>query len=161
MMYTVGEAARRIGVAPSTLRYYEKEGLLPFVERSSGGIRMFQEKDFAGLQIIQCLKRSGLSIKDIRAYMEMATEETTHLEERLQLFLKQKALVEEKMAELQDMRDTLNYKCWFYETAIAAGTTAVPANMDVEDIPEPYRSAKKKMIRELESQKEPSRRPQN
>ena len=46
MYYTVGETACRLGVAASTLRYYDKEGLLPFVERSSGGIRMFKESDF-------------------------------------------------------------------------------------------------------------------
>ncbi len=48
MIYTVGEAAKKIGVAPSTLRYYDKEGLLPFVERSGGGIRMFKDSDFNG-----------------------------------------------------------------------------------------------------------------
>ena len=47
MYYTVGETACRLGVAASTLRYYDKEGLLPFVERSIGGIRMFKESDFA------------------------------------------------------------------------------------------------------------------
>ena len=45
MVYTVGEMAKLLGVAASTLRYYDKEGLLPFVERSSGGIRMFRESD--------------------------------------------------------------------------------------------------------------------
>ena len=46
MIYTVGEMAKKIGVAPSTLRYYDKEGLLPFVERLSGGIRVFKEADY-------------------------------------------------------------------------------------------------------------------
>ena len=45
MAYTVGEMARRMGVPASTIRYYDKEGLLPFVGRSSGGIRVFTEKD--------------------------------------------------------------------------------------------------------------------
>lgn len=57
MLYTVGEMAKRLGVAASTLRYYDKEGLLPFVERSSGGIRMFKDADFEWLQIIECLKK--------------------------------------------------------------------------------------------------------
>ena len=54
MIYTVGEMAQRMGVPASTLRYYDKEGLLPFVERSSGGIRMFRENDFEWLQVIRC-----------------------------------------------------------------------------------------------------------
>ncbi len=58
MTYTVGQMAKMLGLAGSTLRYYDKEGLLPFVERSSGGIRMFREKDYEWLQIIECLKKS-------------------------------------------------------------------------------------------------------
>ncbi len=54
MIYTVGEMAQKLGVPASTLRYYDKEGLLPFVERSSGGIRMFRETDFEWLQVIRC-----------------------------------------------------------------------------------------------------------
>ena len=53
MLYTVSEMAKRLGVAPSTLRYYDKEGLLPFIERSDGGIRMFKDTDFEWLSIIE------------------------------------------------------------------------------------------------------------
>ncbi len=67
MVYTVGEMAKLLGVAASTLRYYDKEGLLPFVERSSGGIRMFRESDIEWLQVIGCMKKAGMSIKDIPA----------------------------------------------------------------------------------------------
>ena len=53
MIYTVGKMAQKLGVPASTLRYYDKEGLLPFVERSSGGIRMFRKTDFEWLQVIR------------------------------------------------------------------------------------------------------------
>ena len=72
MVYTVGEMAKKLDVPASTLRYYDKEGLLPFVERSSGGIRMFQESDFEWLQVIGCMKKAGMSIGDIRQYIELA-----------------------------------------------------------------------------------------
>ena len=72
MIYTVGEMAQKLGVPASTLRYYDKEGLLPFVERSSGGIRMFRENDFEWLQVIGCMKKAGMSIRDIRQYIEQA-----------------------------------------------------------------------------------------
>ena len=68
MIYTVDEMAQKLGVPASTLRYYDKEGLLPFVERSSGGIRMFRETDFEWLQVIRCglfwrrCKRQGMRI---------------------------------------------------------------------------------------------------
>ena len=54
MIYTVGEMAQKLGVPASTLRYYDKKMLLPFVERSSGCIRMFRETDFEWLQVIRC-----------------------------------------------------------------------------------------------------------
>ena len=62
MYYTVGEMAKRLGVAPSTLRYYDQEGLLPFVERSEGGIRVFKESDYEWLQVIGCLKKTGMPL---------------------------------------------------------------------------------------------------
>ena len=71
MPYTVGEMAKQIGVAPSTLRYYDKEGLLPFVERSSGGVRLFQEKYFEWLRMIGCLKKAGMYLKNIREYIQV------------------------------------------------------------------------------------------
>lgn len=57
MIYTVGEVAKQLNMAPSTLRYYDKEGLFPFLERSGGGIRVFKDEDLSWLKIIECLKR--------------------------------------------------------------------------------------------------------
>ena len=62
----------RLDVPASTLRFYDKEGLLPFVERLPGGIRMFQDTDLEWLQIIGCMKKAGMSIRDIRQYIEQA-----------------------------------------------------------------------------------------
>lgn len=142
MIYTVGEAAKILNVAPSTIRYYDKEGLLPFVERSGGGIRVFQEKDFGWLFVIECLKKSGLSIKDIKSYIDMALKGDETIDERLTLFQNQREKVIKQMEELQHTLDTLNYKCWYYETAKKAGTTAVPMNMTSEEVPEHLRAAK-------------------
>ena len=65
MFYTIGEMARKLNVAPSTLRYYDKEGLLPFVERSSGGIRMFKDEDMEWLRLLGCLKKAGMPLREI------------------------------------------------------------------------------------------------
>lgn len=140
MVYTVGEAAKRLGLSPSTLRYYDKEGLLPFVERSSGGIRMFQEKDFEWLQVIECMKKAGMPIKDIRQYIEMALQGDSTIEARLDLFRHQQKVVEQQMVELQHTMEMLRYKCWYYETAMAAGTIEAPKNMRDEDVPEEFQA---------------------
>lgn len=109
-------------VPASTLRYYDKEGLLPFVERSPGGMRMFQEKDFEWLQVIGCLKKAGMPLRDIRVYIELAMQGDDTIGERLALFEHQREVQREQMEQLQRTMDVLDYKCWYYETARDAGS---------------------------------------
>lgn len=135
MVYTVGEMAKLLGVTASTLRYYDKEGLLPFVERSSGGIRMFRESDIEWLRVIECMKKAGMSIKDIRQYIELALKGDDTIELRLIMFRRQKEVLQQKMAEMQHTMAMVEYKCWYYETAKAAGTVEVPQNMKESDVP--------------------------
>lgn len=146
MVYTVGEMAKLMNVAPSTLRYYDKEGLLPFVERSRSGIRLFRESDYEWLQIIECLKKSGLSIKDIKRFIYMVMDGDNSLKERLELFAKQREVILSKMHDLQETLDTVNFKCWYYETAVDAGTEEIFKDMTYKDIPEEFRSTGKKLL---------------
>ena len=148
MIYTVGEMAKCLGVPSSTLRYYDKEGLLPFVERSSHGIRVFHEKDYEWLQIISCLKKTGMSLKDIRKYISLAMEGDGTIDERLELFKNQRKALEAQMAELQCAMDVLNFKCWYYETAKKAGTVEVPQTMTLDEIPEEFRETRKNLRNE-------------
>jgi len=136
MLYTVGEMAKKMGVAPSTLRYYDKEGLLPFVERSEGGMRMFKDADYEFLKIIDCLKSTGMQLKDIKSFIEMVQRGDDSIDERLELFRKQKEAVEKQMEALQTTMDIVSYKCWYYETAKKAGTTSIPDNMSEDELPE-------------------------
>lgn len=141
MFYTVGEIAKKLNVAPSTLRYYDKEGLLPFVERSDSGIRMFKDSDMEGLRVIECLKRTGMPIKDIKVFMGLCQLGDATINERLVLIDKQRETVLEQQKQLQETLDTLNYKHWYYETAAKAGTCAVHDLMTDADIPEDLRTA--------------------
>ena len=154
MAYTVGEMARRLGVPASTIRYYDKEGLLPFVGRSSGGIRVFTEKDFEWLRIIECLKKTGMSLKDIREYIELAMQGDETIARRLELFRKQCTVLETRMAELQQTMDTLDYKCWFYETAAAHGSTEGISDLPDEALPEALRPVRER-LRVYHEQTEP------
>ena len=142
MAYTVGEMARRLGVPASTIRYYDKEGLLPFVGRSSGGIRVFTEKDFEWLRIIECLKKTGMSLKDIREYIELAMQGDDTIGERLALFEHQREVLREQMEQLQRTMDVLDYKCWYYETAREAGSVGAVQQLDAAQIPERFRSVR-------------------
>lgn len=112
MLYTVGEMAKILGIPASTLRYYDKEGLLPFVERSSGGIRMFTDKDYEWLKVIECLKQSGLSIKEIRAFIDMAQRgDASSLTERRKLFQDRRDAVKKQLEEMRETLALLEFKC--------------------------------------------------
>ena len=100
MVYTIGEMAKMLDLAPSTLRYYDKEGLLPFVERSEGGIRLFRDSDYEFLKIVECLKKTGMQLKDIREFIHLVMEGDSTIEARLALFQKQRAEVEKQIAQL-------------------------------------------------------------
>ena len=142
MIYTVGEMAKVLNVNTSTLRYYDSEGLLPFVERSSGGMRMFSEKDYEALMVINCLKKSGLSIREIKQFIEWAMQGDETIEQRLELFTTRREAVVKQIAELQQTLQLLNYKCWYYEVAKEAGTEDAVKNIPLEDIPEDIRLSK-------------------
>lgn len=125
MNYTIRQVAEKMGVTVPTLRYYDKEGLLPFVDKKLNGTRVFKDEDFQGLAIITCLKNSGVSIKDIKKYMDLCTAGDNTLQERLEIFLERKEAVQKQMEELNKVMETINHKIWYYETAIGAGTEAV------------------------------------
>lgn len=140
MAHTVGEMAKLLGVPASTLRYYDKEGLLPFVERSPGGIRMFRTSDIEWLQVIGCMKKAGMPIKDIRRYIELAMQGDDTIDKRLELFRRQKEALKQHIAEMQHTLKTVEYKCWYYETAKAAGTTEALKSMAEDEIPDGFRA---------------------
>jgi len=145
MIYTVGEMAKKLGVAPSTLRYYDQEGLLPFVERSSGGVRVFKDSDYEWLQVIGCLKKTGMQLKDIKSFIQMAMQGDATIESRLALIIKQKEAVRAQIAELEETFLTLEFKEWYYETAKSNGSTAIPRSMSLDELPERFREIRLKL----------------
>lgn len=138
MIYTVGEMAKQLDVPASTLRYYDKEGLLPFIERSGSGMRMFKDDDLSWLKIIECLKKTGMPIKDIKHFIDCSMEGDSKIDERLTIIESQRDAVIKQMKEMQEMLDMINYKCWYYETAKKAGTCAVHDDIQIENVPKEY-----------------------
>ena len=138
MTYTIGEMSKMLNVSSSTIRYYDKEGLLPFVERTEGGIRVFKEKDYEFLKIIHCLKATGMQIKDIRKFILLVIQGDKTIDARLKLFQNQKKQLEEAL-------DTIKFKCWYYETAKSVGNTAFVDSIPDEELPEDLRIIRQKM----------------
>ena len=118
MGYSISKASEMTGLSSFTLRYYEKEGLLPFVERTPSGTRCFKDSDFEWIAMIQCLKNTGMSIKDIKEFVGWCMEGDETLDKRLAMFLAQKKEVEDKMVEFQHYLDKLDFKIAYYENAI-------------------------------------------
>lgn len=120
-MYTIGQISEMFNIPVSTLRYYDKEGLFPNMKRESN-IRKFDDSEIETLRIIECLKKSGMEIKDIRRYMELCSKGSSTYAERKALFEKQRESVEGEIVRLENTLNMLKFKCWYYDQAIADGT---------------------------------------
>ena len=120
-MYTIGQVSEMFHLPISTLRYYDKEGFFPNLERK-GNIRYFSDNELEAIRVIECLKRSGLEIKDIKQFFEWVTEGSSSYTKRKELFEHRKAAVKEEIKQLEKTLAMLEFKCWYYDTALADGS---------------------------------------
>ncbi|OIB03848.1 MerR family transcriptional regulator [Paenibacillus sp. LC231] len=130
--YSISEAAKVLNVTAYTLRYYDKEGLMPFVERTASGQRLFKESDIAALKVIECLKSTGMQIKEIKTFIDWVTDGDTTLQQRFDMFMERKAIVEKQMEELKQTMELVEHKCLYYKTALEAGTEEIHKNNKIE-----------------------------
>ena len=130
--YSIGEVAKELDLTVYTLRYYDKEGLMPFVDRTPSGIRVFKESDIEALKIIECLKSTGMPIKEIKAFIDWCSEGDSTLKQRYEMFMERKASVEAQMEKLKKTMELIDHKCWYYKTAIDAGTEDIHKENKIE-----------------------------
>ena len=128
MTYSIKEVADMLNVEPSTLRYYDSMGLLPGVKRVNGR-RVFENKDFKWLRVLNCMKKINMPIDKIKSYVELAEKGDSTLQERFDMILEQKEIVLGQIAELKDCLKEFEYKEWYYTEAIKAGTEKVVENV--------------------------------
>ncbi len=124
----------------STLRYYDKQGLFPKMKRVSG-IRKFSDAEIEALRVIECLKISGLEIKDIKQFMDWCTEGEKTYPQRKALFEKQRKNLEAELAQMNKVLDMLKFKCWYYEQAVQDGSEDRLNKMIPEHLPDDIRQA--------------------
>ena len=120
-MYTIGQISEMFNLPISTLRYYDNEGLFPGLERQSG-IRRFGEREVEALRVIECLKISGLGIREIKQFMAWCVEGPSTYDRRKALFEARRTAVLGEMKLLQKTLDMIQFKCWYYEQALADGS---------------------------------------
>lgn len=133
MTYTTAKAAEKIGISAHTLRFYDKEGLLPNVGRDEHGNRRFTDNDLQWLSLLQCLKNTGMSLKDIKRFAECTSIGDDTIDERLALFESQTENVKQQIAELQRYLGLLEYKLAFYQKAKELGSVEA---VGLPEIPE-------------------------
>lgn len=139
-MYTIGQVSEMTGLPVSTLRYYDKQGLFPGMQRVSG-IRKFGETEIEALRVIECLKRSGLEIKDIKQFMDWCTKGAATYPQRKELFENQRKTVEAEIEHLRKVLDMLNFKCWYYEQALQDGNEDRVHSMLPDGLPKDIQKA--------------------
>ncbi len=133
MSYTIAEISKRCNLTAHTLRYYDKEGLLPFVDRTPSGVRKFKDEDFEWLAIIVCLKNTGMPVKQIKIFIDWCIEGDITIPKRYKMFIEQKKRVEEQMAELNRCMEKIEYKISYYERALETGTMDVSCEEECLD----------------------------
>lgn len=139
-MYTIGQVAEMFDLPVSTLRYYDKQRLFPGLERASG-VRRFGDAELEALRVIECLKKAGMEIKDIRLFMEWCVEGPSTCPQRKAMFEERRAHMESEIAKMNRALDMLKFKCWYYEQAIQDGGEDRLKALIPDDLPDSIRKA--------------------
>ncbi len=122
MPYTIKQVSEKMNIPISTIRYYDKKGLLPFLEKAESGYRLFKDSDLQMLQVIDCFKSTGMSIAEMQQFVEMVKRGDASLQERYDLFLEREKIVQKELDELEKQMKVIQHKLWYYKTALEAGT---------------------------------------
>jgi DNA-binding transcriptional MerR regulator len=104
-MYTINEVAEICNISPYTLRFYDKEGLLPFVSRNPSGNRQFSDTDLNVIKLICCLKNTGMQIKDIKRYIDLVMQGAETSAQRKQIMIEHRKTV---LNQIEDLKKNLN-----------------------------------------------------
>lgn len=135
MELSIGEVAKLTNLSISKLRYYDEHGLIPFLKRTSSGIRKFDSASLDAIHMIECLKNSGMQLKEIKQFMDWCVEGNSTLTKRLAMFQQQERNVLAQMETLQTSLYLIKFKQWYYEMAVKDKTDKFVKNMKYEDMP--------------------------
>ncbi|MBQ7235408.1 MAG: MerR family transcriptional regulator [Kiritimatiellae bacterium] len=122
--YTIAEAARRTGYDAETLRYYEREGLLRGIGRKSTR-RVYTEENLMAIGLVTCLKKTGMPLKAIKEYVSLTARGDKTIAKRLELMRRHSKEVVRQLEEVARFKDRIDFKVWYYETAMREGSAAI------------------------------------
>ena len=113
-MYSIQDVSKKTGLSAHTLRYYEKEGLLTGVARSTGGFRQYSDEDMEWLGLVCCLKNTGMPLQEIARFVRLAHEGDCTLEERVELLKDHREKLIGRMEEMQRYLEKITWKVNFF-----------------------------------------------
>ncbi|WP_400260304.1 stress response transcriptional regulator NmlR [Streptococcus mutans] len=105
-------------VSADTIRYYERIGLLPRITRTNSGVRDFTEREIGILEFVRCFRKAGMSVEALIEYISLLEEGEGTERERLRLLTEQRDEMDDRIYELNQARERLNYKIENYENII-------------------------------------------
>jgi DNA-binding transcriptional MerR regulator len=114
----ISEVSERYGLSADTLRYYERVGLIPAVNRNQGGIRDYDEMDLKRVEFIRCMRSAGLPIDVLIEYITLVQQGDDTIEARKEILIEQREKLAARMAEMQETLDLLDYKIEVYENRV-------------------------------------------
>lgn len=117
-MYSINEVEKMYGLPASTLRFYERKGILPQINRDDGGRRKYTEQELEWLQLVIALRSTGMGIDEIKNYVALVRNEDVTMEERRNFLVKHKECVEKQMAETFSNLEKINRKVAIYDAMI-------------------------------------------
>lgn len=115
MHYSISEIAKMTGLSTYTLRYYETEGILYNVMRDEKGRRYYTEENLSWLEMIECLKKTGLTLKEIKENVNLFSDLKNNYEQRVELFERQQKILEDRLKHLQQSIELTKFKQWYYK----------------------------------------------
>lgn len=119
MSYSVHEAAHKVGLTPYAVRYYDDNGMLPYVKRDGNNNRVFNDVDLEWLQIIVCLRETGMPVKEIQQYLILVQQGKQTVPERYQIMLKQQQKTLCEITALKKHLRIINHKVKHYAKILA------------------------------------------
>ena len=132
-MSTTKEVCEQVGISYETLKFYCKEGLVPNVKRDKNNYRVFDEKNVAWLKGLQCLRKCGMSIKDMKLYMNYCLEGPSTINQRKEMLNKLKESLLEKINELNECIDFIDNKQSFYDDVLDGQIKYISNLIDIEN----------------------------
>lgn len=113
--YSVTEAAKMSGLSAHTLRYYDDLGLFPFLKRTQGEKRLFSDADMQWIQLIECLRNTGMSISKVKHYVELCLQGDETIKERLGIVKEQEVIMKQQLQEMRKHLKLLQFKKDYYK----------------------------------------------